>query len=126
MWPGMPNVADGKIYVTTGEAAQYNGPVAPPSSPVWMPSLDNHLETSHEALPPRESVAVAYGTLYIIPGDVTKSVDTISGNEYATDSKCGQSKSNQTNPTKSPLTGDSGEPTQPTLQPHQLGPQTSP
>ena len=26
MWPGMPAVADGKIYLTTGEAAQYNGP----------------------------------------------------------------------------------------------------
>jgi outer membrane protein assembly factor BamB len=35
-------------------------------------------------LPPRESVAIAYGTLYVIPGDVTTSVDTISGNEYAT------------------------------------------
>ncbi len=26
MWPGMPTVADGKIYLTTGEAAQYNAP----------------------------------------------------------------------------------------------------
>jgi outer membrane protein assembly factor BamB len=34
-------------------------------------------------LPPRESVAVAYGNLYIVPGTVTTAVDAISGNEYA-------------------------------------------
>ena len=27
LWPGMPTVADGKIYVTTGEVAQYGGQV---------------------------------------------------------------------------------------------------
>ena len=26
IWPGMPTVADGKIYVTTGQHAAYNGP----------------------------------------------------------------------------------------------------
>ncbi len=86
MWPGMPTVADGKIYMTTGEAAQYNGPAgtsefscinALTGQQIWKLDM--------EALPPRESVAVAYGTLYIIPGDVTTAVDTISGNEYATD-----------------------------------------
>ncbi len=86
MWPGMPTVADGKIYVTTGEAAQYNAPQgisefscldAFTGAQLWK--LDK------EALPPRESVAIAYDTLYIIPGDVTTAVDTISGNEYATD-----------------------------------------
>ena len=35
-----------------------------------------------EALAPRESVAVAYGHLYLIPGTVTDAVDAISGNEY--------------------------------------------
>ncbi len=87
MWPGMPTVADGKIYLTTGEAAQYNGPAgisefscinAYTGEPLWK-------LTDMEALPPRESAIIAYGTLYIIPGDVTTSVDTISGNEYATD-----------------------------------------
>ncbi len=84
MWPGMPTVADGKIYVTSGEEAQYNAPAgvsafscinAYNGQEIWRLNL--------EALPPRESVAIAYGTLYIIPGSVTTSVDTISGNEYA-------------------------------------------
>ncbi|HSV49734.1 MAG TPA: PQQ-binding-like beta-propeller repeat protein, partial [Candidatus Acidoferrales bacterium] len=87
MWPGMPTVADGKIYLTTGEAAQYNGP-AGISEFSCLDAYTGHqlwkLEDT-EALPPRESVVIAYGTLYIIPGDVTTSVDTISGNEYATD-----------------------------------------
>ena len=39
---------------------------------------------SMEALAPKESAIVAYGTLYIIPGEVTTAVDTISGNEYST------------------------------------------
>ena len=37
-----------------------------------------------EALAPRESVAVAYGHLYLIPGNVTTAVDAISGSEYNT------------------------------------------
>ena len=85
IWPGMPTVADGKVYVTTGEAAQYNGPAgtsefaclnAYTGQPIWKLPM--------EALPPRESVAVAYGNLYIIPGDVTTAVDTLSGTEYST------------------------------------------
>ncbi len=88
MWPGMPSVADGKLYMTTGESAQYNAPSgtsefsclnAYTGQPLWKFDM--------EALPPRESVAIAYGTLYLIPGDVTTSVDTISGNEYATDNQ---------------------------------------
>ena len=85
IWPGMPTVADGKIYVTTGEAAQYNGPLgisefacldAYTGQPIWKLTM--------EALPPRESVIVAYGNLYLIPGDVTTAVDTLSGTEYST------------------------------------------
>ena len=85
IWPGMPTVADGKVYVTTGEAAQYNGPPgisefaclnAYTGQPIWKLPM--------EALPPRESVVVAYGNLYIIPGDVTTAVDTLSGTEYST------------------------------------------
>jgi outer membrane protein assembly factor BamB len=98
MWPGMPSVADGKIYVTTGEAAQYNAPTgisefsclnARTGQKIW--SIDM------EALPPRESVAIAYGALYIIPGDVTTAVDTISGNEYATVNQIWAFKSNPAN-----------------------------
>jgi outer membrane protein assembly factor BamB len=86
MWPGMPSVADGKIYVTTGEAAQYNKPYGTSEfSCLDAITGDKLWSFEMEALPPRESVAIAYGTLYIIPGDVTTSVDTISGNEYATD-----------------------------------------
>ena len=85
MWPGMPTVADGKVYVTTGEAAAYNGPPgtsefaclnAYTGQPIWTLPI--------EALPPRESVAIAYGNLYIIPGDVTTAVDTLTGTEYST------------------------------------------
>ncbi|MDR1993952.1 MAG: PQQ-binding-like beta-propeller repeat protein [Nitrososphaerota archaeon] len=85
MWPGMPSVADGKLYMTTGESAQYNAPSgisefsclnAYSGQKIWALDI--------EALPPRESVAIAYGTLYLIPGDVTTAVDTISGNEYDT------------------------------------------
>jgi outer membrane protein assembly factor BamB len=85
MWPGMPSVADGKIYVTSGESAQYNAPAG--TSAFSCINAFNGQEIwriDQEALPPRESVAIAYGTLYLIPGDVTTSVDTISGNEYAT------------------------------------------
>jgi outer membrane protein assembly factor BamB len=84
LWPGMPAVADGKVYVTTGEIAEYGGQVgtsqfacldAYTGKPFWTLPI--------EALAPRESIAIAYGNLYIIPGTVTTSVDSISGNEYS-------------------------------------------
>lgn len=83
LWPGMPTVADGKVYVTTGEVAEYGGQVgisefaclnAYTGQIIWTLPL--------EALAPRESNIVAYGNLYIIPGNVTTSVDASSGNEY--------------------------------------------
>ena len=37
-----------------------------------------------EAYAPRESVVIAYGNLYMIPGSVTTAVDSISGEEYDT------------------------------------------
>lgn len=101
MWPGMPSVADGKIYMTTGESAQYNKPTGTSE----FSAIDAHTgkqlwKLDMEALPPRESVAIAYGTLYLIPGDVTTSVDTISGNEYATDQQVWAIKdANPTTPT---------------------------
>ena len=85
MWPGMPTVADGKIYVTTGQYAAYNGPAqisqyacinAYNGETIWTLPI--------EALAPRESAIVAYGNLYIIPGNVTAAVDTTSGTEYST------------------------------------------
>jgi outer membrane protein assembly factor BamB len=85
LWPGMPTVADGKIYATTGQVAQYGGQVgtsefacldAYTGQPIWKLPI--------EALAPRESVAVAYGHLYLIPGNVTTAVDAISGSEYTT------------------------------------------
>ncbi len=84
LWPGMPTVADGKVYVTTGEVAEYGGQVgisefaclnAYTGQPIWKLPI--------EALAPRESVAVAYGNLYLIPGNVTTSVDSVSGTEYS-------------------------------------------
>jgi outer membrane protein assembly factor BamB len=84
IFPGAPTVADGMVYATTGQAAAYLGQVgasqfaclnAYTGQVIWSLNL--------EALAPRESVAVAYGNLYFIPGDVTTSVDTISGTEYS-------------------------------------------
>ena len=83
LWPGMPTVADGKVYVTTSEIAEYGGQVgvsqfaclnAYTGQVIWSLPI--------EALAPRESQIVAYGNLYLIPGTVTTSVDQISGNEY--------------------------------------------
>ena len=84
LWPGMPTVADGKVYVTTGEVAEYGGGVGI-SEFACVDAFTGQLiwKLPIEALAPRESVAVAYGNLYIIPGNVTTSVDAISGNEYS-------------------------------------------
>src|SRR3990170_13615 len=80
MFPGNPTVADGKISATTSQEASYGGLNstsefacldAYTGNPIWKLSL--------EAFAPRESVAIAYGKLYMIPGNVTTSVDTISG-----------------------------------------------
>jgi outer membrane protein assembly factor BamB len=88
IWPGMPTVADGMIYVTTGQFAAYNTAAgisqfacinAYTGQTIWTLPI--------EALAPRESDIVAYGNLYIIPGNVTTAVDTTSGTEYSTDSQ---------------------------------------
>jgi outer membrane protein assembly factor BamB len=85
LFPGMPTVADGKVYVTSGQNATFGQEVgasefvclnAYTGEPYWKLPI--------EAYAPRESVAVAYGKLYIIPGDVTTAVDAISGSEYNT------------------------------------------
>ena len=85
LWPGYPTVADGKVYATTGQAAQYGGVVGT-SEFVSLDAYTGRLiwKLPIEALAPRESVAVAYGHLYLIPGNVTTAVDAISGSEYNT------------------------------------------
>jgi outer membrane protein assembly factor BamB len=85
LWPGMPTVADGKVYATTGQVAQYGGQVGT-SEFACLDAYNGRLiwRLPMEALAPRESVAVAYGRLYFIPGNVTTAVDAISGSEYTT------------------------------------------
>ena len=85
LWPGYPTVADGKVYATTGEVAQYGGQVGT-SEFVCLNAYTGEVnwKLPIEALAPRESVAIAYGRLYLIPGTVTDAVDAISGSEYNT------------------------------------------
>ncbi|MCL2134830.1 MAG: PQQ-binding-like beta-propeller repeat protein [Candidatus Bathyarchaeota archaeon] len=83
IFPGTPTVADGKVYVTAGQSASYGDEYgesqfacldAFTGEAIWTLPI--------EAYAPRESVTIAYGYLYIIPGDVTKAVDSTTGNEY--------------------------------------------
>jgi outer membrane protein assembly factor BamB len=83
IFPGTPTVADGKVYVTAGQNASYGDEFgesqfacldAFTGEAIWTLPI--------EAYAPRESVAIAYGYLYLIPGEVTKAVDSISGSEY--------------------------------------------
>lgn len=85
MFPGNPTVADGKVYATTGQAVNY-GNVSSISEFAALDAYTGQViwKLPLEAFAPRESVAIAYGNLYMIPGDVTKAVDTISGAEYST------------------------------------------
>ena len=79
-----PRLPTAKLYETTGETAMYGDQVgisefaclnAYTGQPIWKLPI--------EALAPRESVAIAYGNVYMIPGNVTTSVDSVSGNEYS-------------------------------------------
>jgi len=83
IFPGMPSVADGKVYVTSGQSASYGDEFgasqfacldAFTGEAIWTLPI--------EAYAPRESVAIAYGYLYLIPGEVTKAVDSSTGSEY--------------------------------------------
>jgi outer membrane protein assembly factor BamB len=80
----MPTVADGKVYVTSGQNARYGDE----SGSSQFACLDAFTGQAIWTLPieayaPRESVAIAYGYLYLIPGEVTEAVDSTSGCEYA-------------------------------------------
>ncbi|MCZ2807724.1 MAG: PQQ-binding-like beta-propeller repeat protein [Candidatus Bathyarchaeota archaeon] len=71
-WPGWPVVADGKIYATTGQRASPD-PLTLEYSKSEFACLDAYTgklvwRLPIEAHPPRESVAIAYGNLYLIPG----------------------------------------------------------
>ncbi|MGD6933766.1 MAG: PQQ-binding-like beta-propeller repeat protein [Candidatus Bathyarchaeia archaeon] len=84
LFPGMPTVADGKVYVTSGQNAKYGDE----SGSSQFACLDAFTGEAIWTLPieayaPRESVAIAYGYLYLIPGEVTEAVDSTSGCEYA-------------------------------------------
>jgi outer membrane protein assembly factor BamB len=85
IFPGNPVVADGKIYATTGQTASYTGQQSQ-SEFACLDAYTGELiwKLPIEAFAPRESTAIAYGNLYLIPGDVTTAVDTESGEEYST------------------------------------------
>jgi outer membrane protein assembly factor BamB len=83
-WPGWPVVADGKVYATTGQRVSYDPYTLEYSesefvcldaftgAPVWKLPIETH--------PPRDSIAIAYGNLYIIPGYI----EEMKMNEYET------------------------------------------
>lgn len=83
LFPGNPTVADGKVYVTTGQNATF-GEETGASEFACLNAYTGEViwKLPIEAYAPRESVAVAYGKLYLIPGDVTTAVDATSGSEY--------------------------------------------
>ena len=116
IWPGMPTVADGKVYVTIGELAYYGSVTNAQSEYACINAFTGELiwQLPMEALPPRESAIVAYGTLYIIPGSVTTAVDTTSGTEYSTDSQLWAISSGSTPTTGPSITPKPEAPSTPT------------
>ena len=71
-WPGWPVVGDGKVYATTGQRASQD-PYTMEYSKSEFVCLDAFTgavvwSLPIEAFAPRESVAIAYGNLYLIPG----------------------------------------------------------
>ncbi len=71
-FPGNPVVADGKVYASTGQNASYD-PSTGQYSHSEFACLDAYTGQKlwtlpTEAFPPRESIAIAYGNLYLIPG----------------------------------------------------------
>ncbi len=80
MFPGNPSVAEGKVYATTGQDASF-GDEYGVSEFACLDAYTGILiwKLPIEAFAPRESVAIAYGNLYLIPANVTNAVDTISG-----------------------------------------------
>jgi outer membrane protein assembly factor BamB len=112
LWPGMPTVADGKIYLTTAQYAAYNGP-AQISQFACLNAYDGQTiwTLPIEALAPRESDIVAYGNLYIIPGNVTSAVDTTTGTEYSTDNQLWAIGGSTSTPAPTPISTPTPAPT---------------
>jgi outer membrane protein assembly factor BamB len=83
LFPGMPTVADGKVYVTSGQDASFGTEVGE-SEFVCLDAYTGEAfwKLSIEAFAPRESVAVAYGKLFVIPSNITTAIDSFSGSEY--------------------------------------------
>lgn len=76
---GHPVVADGKVYATTGQASSHDPHTGEPSKSEFV-CLDAYTgdllwKLPIEAHAPRESVAIAYGNLYIIPGYIQERMD---------------------------------------------------
>ena len=71
-WPGWPVVADGKIYATTGQRVSYDPYTLEYSKSefVCLDAFTGDLlwELPIETHSPRDSIAIAYGNLYVIPG----------------------------------------------------------
>jgi outer membrane protein assembly factor BamB len=70
-FPGNPVVADGKVYATTGQRASFDPEKGEYVDSEFV-SLDAYSggviwKLPIEAFPPRESTAIAYGNLYLIP-----------------------------------------------------------
>jgi outer membrane protein assembly factor BamB len=78
-FPGNPVVADGKVYATTGQA-MFKDPYTGEYSKSEFACLDAYTgellwKLPIEAYAPRESTAIAYGSLYLIPGYMENSTD---------------------------------------------------
>jgi outer membrane protein assembly factor BamB len=73
-FPGYPTVADGKIYVTTSQSAALINGTASPSEFTCFDAFTGEVVWTLpiEAYAPRESVAIAYGNLYLISGAVVR------------------------------------------------------
>jgi len=88
MFPGTPTVADGKVYATTGQKEAF-GNVQGESEFTCLDAYTGRLiwKLPIEAFAPRESVAIAYGKLYMIPAGVTTAVDSLTGAEYTSNNQ---------------------------------------
>ena len=78
-FPGNPIVADGKVYATTGQA-MFKDPSTGEYSKSEFVCLDAYTgellwKLPVEAYVPRESTAIAYGNLYLLPGYMENSTD---------------------------------------------------
>jgi outer membrane protein assembly factor BamB len=77
-WPGWPVVAEGKVYATTGQRVS-SDPYTMEYSESEFACLDAFTgelvwKLPIEAHTPRESVAIAYGNLYLIPGYIEENM----------------------------------------------------